>query len=536
MGIGPYQARPYDNSRGMSRMADLALHRGEIEAEGALRSGQAWASGVQQVGQIAGRTMADLAEYQDQKPIRDAERQRANESLQNSRRKGEFNEALKEAGTRPPDEAIEFLRTRGFAPEASEMAKELAETRKRAIDTSVANLALTKGTLDQALTLLGSVREAPDPGAAYAQSLPKIQEMVGADLAQNLPKTYDPASLDRVMAWGMSTTATLDNNAKLLAQTRTTFKDAADREDHFTKSLSQYLPTVTTAADWTAGLRSAEEAGAPKIALDKFAATYSPEAAARAAQLTQPRRADAPLGSAADIIAGEQTRLGRDLNTDEKLALVRRQGTADRAPSTAGAGGLTQVQINAATGRRDTAIAALNRERRDADATLTDDMYGDELHRIEASYAQQIGQPPPPPRLGVQRGEPGAQSSAEMSFEEQQNQDSTSMADLATAQPLRAAGGGAPRRLPGFPQSDPSNAAAPPPARPSAPLGAAPATAARPPAPRAQAAPPSASGQITVQTLPDGKFAVKLNGQRIIAKSKAELDKFLKASGYEMSK
>ena len=78
---------PYQSRRNLSA---LLLEQGNARANAELQSGQAWAGAVQNLGQIAGRTLTDLAQYKADAPNRAAEAmRRENIQLENAARKHE---------------------------------------------------------------------------------------------------------------------------------------------------------------------------------------------------------------------------------------------------------------------------------------------------------------------------------------------------------------------------------------------------------------------------------------------------------------
>ena len=73
MALPPFRRVPYDASQATSRMSDLVLRGGDIRAQGELRGGAIWGGMVNQLGQIAGKTLGDLAAYREEAPRREAQ-------------------------------------------------------------------------------------------------------------------------------------------------------------------------------------------------------------------------------------------------------------------------------------------------------------------------------------------------------------------------------------------------------------------------------------------------------------------------------
>lgn len=287
--IGPYQARPYDGSQGARRLSDLALDAGDVRAQGSLRRGAAWGGALRDVGQIAQRTMADLAEYEESKPIREAEQAKARSYTAQTKRAEAYQQALKEAGQYDPDDAIDFLRSKGFAEEASKMQKELEQARRDGIETTLKKFELAGKSLEQAALLMGTVKEAgPNAPAAYAATRDKIAALVGPELAQTLPPEYDPAFVDKAMQWGMSMKDKLDLQSKELANANMTGKSLQERDAYFTGSLAKLLPMADSPEEWAEVIESARGLGAPAETIAKFGETFSPEAVERARAIGAP--------------------------------------------------------------------------------------------------------------------------------------------------------------------------------------------------------------------------------------------------------
>ncbi|MHB1260326.1 MAG: hypothetical protein ACYC2H_01280 [Thermoplasmatota archaeon] len=270
-------------------MSDLALELGNVKATGSLRKGAAWGGAVQQVGQIAQRTMADLAEYKEQEPFRESAVAKATAETAAAKRAAEFEVALKEAGQYDPDDAIEFLRTKGFAEEASKMLKELEQARRDGIETSVKKMDLAGKSLTHAAAVLSGVKDAVGNEAeAWTAARPKIAELVGPELAKALPEQYDPAFVERSMKWGMTTKDRLSAQAEELRNANLTGKDKRERDTHFTASLSRLLPLATSPEDWNEVIENAKGLGAPSETIAKFGTEFSPEAVAKAKAIGAP--------------------------------------------------------------------------------------------------------------------------------------------------------------------------------------------------------------------------------------------------------
>lgn len=359
MGIGPYQARAYDNSRSTARLSDLAEQQGAIEAGGHLRGGQVWGGAVERIGHIGGKMMSDLAEERETRPIREARTQEAKDYLVSSKRKeDEYQQTAKRAAEfkalapmtagMDDDEVIGFYRREGHPEAASSMAKELADTRKRNLETTKLTLDVTNQKLTRAGILMGSVKDAPDPAGAYASALPEIRDLVGERLAGALPEQYDEAFVGKALTWGASQKDKLSMQADLLRIEDQTGKSKQERDEYFTKSLGALLGTATSQDDWDLIAKGARDYGAPAFTVEKFGKEFSPEAVARAKTLSTPQRADNPTSEEQDMESfarGQGLKSAGELTYDQRRTVQRQRAETGRRPvaDRSGLTGLTKI-------------------------------------------------------------------------------------------------------------------------------------------------------------------------------------------------
>lgn len=338
--IGPFQARPYDGSQGARRLSDLALERGRVSAEGSLRQGATWGGAVSDVANIAAGTMAKLGQIEEDRPFREQRATAAKADTAKNNRRMALDDALKAAGQYDPDDAIEFLRKEGFAEEATAMQKELSVARENEIDAQGKKLKFAADSLANAGTILSSVRDAVGAEAeTYAAVLPKLRELVGPDLGKALPETYDPKFVEKAMTWGMSTKDRLTLQAETVKNSNLTGKDKRERDEYFTGALSKMLGTAQSQEQWAEALTYARGMGAPVETISKFGTDFSPEAAARAAQLGGEKKTAPTAGSFGSFV--EAASGGKPVDANTLLNLRRKWEDAGRKPDAPGGGNNT---------------------------------------------------------------------------------------------------------------------------------------------------------------------------------------------------
>lgn len=312
-------------------MSDLALREGDIAATGALRSGEAWANGVQGVAGAISKTMGDLAAYAEEQPAREARNAQLKASTAKNNREAEYEKLMQTTGGQSPDAVVQTLRDKGFHEKAAELKKTIDKAREDAIDLSIKQMNLAQQQLGQAALLMDSARTATGAEAeTYASVLPKVRELVGPDLAKSIPDQYDPSFVEQATTWGMSMKDKLGVRADAAKALRDNLKDARDGDTHFTAALSTWLGTADSQEDWDDAIANAKGLGAAPETIAKFGSTYSPEAVERA-KVFGAKKDDGPkAGSFESFMTSFAKSKGKAANdlTPAELLTGRRQWEA----------------------------------------------------------------------------------------------------------------------------------------------------------------------------------------------------------------
>ena len=334
--IGPFQARQYDPRPGARRMADLGMHLGDIEADRATRVGSAWANGVQGVASAIGRTMTDLAEYEEQKPAREARNEQLRAETSKANREADYNKAMGDMQGMGADDVIKGLRERGFPEKAADLQAKLDKSRDDALDIEIKKFTVAEKRLSEAAALLDGARSATGAEVeTYRSVLPKVRELVGEDLAKSIPDEYDRAFVDQAMTWGMSMKDKLTTRRESAAGLLSKNRDERAADEHFTKAIGQWLTTVDTQDEWDEAIANAKGLGASDATLAKFGGQYSQEAVARA-KVFAGTKDDAPKAGSFEAFmtsfaASKKKDVGA-LSPNEQLAARRQWAAADWKP------------------------------------------------------------------------------------------------------------------------------------------------------------------------------------------------------------
>lgn len=280
--IGPFQARAYDPRQGARRLADLGMRQGDIEAEGALRSGSAWAQGIQGAAGAISKSLSDLGAYADEKPMREARDAELKARTSKAKREEGYNAVMDEMQGLGADEVIQGLRDRGYHEKAADLQEKLDKSRDRALDMHIKDLDVADKNLTHAASLMDAVAQATGAEAeTYAQVAPKVRELVGPELGKMIPDAYDPAFVQKATQWGMSMKDKLSVRKDAASSLLSNNKDARDADKHFTEATAKWLTTVDSQDEWDETLANAAGLGASPKVLAQFGKEYSPEAVER---------------------------------------------------------------------------------------------------------------------------------------------------------------------------------------------------------------------------------------------------------------
>jgi hypothetical protein len=236
-------------------------------AAAAEQTGQIAANAVNNIGQIASGTLHDFLTYKLDQPRRDLVKAQAG-AREGPARRHQRNEADDKAmreRCRPSggdhDAALHALDARGAVGPATKLRTALTAERTRVIDEQTKVLDLSKKRLGMASQMLQGIPESDDPWTSYAEVLPKVRAVVGPDLAKALPDDYDADRVGQAITWGQTAQELLERRRAALETARegvAANKDKRDADAYFTKSLAQWLPTVSNQDEWTQALASAK--------------------------------------------------------------------------------------------------------------------------------------------------------------------------------------------------------------------------------------------------------------------------------------
>jgi hypothetical protein len=127
-----------------------------------------------------------------------------------------------------------------------------------------------------------------DP-STYPFARATVIRLMGDEVAPFLPEKYDAEVVDQRLKWWENSKSALDVRGQVLSELKSGLdvkRDARENDEHYTKILSKWLPTVGDQAEWDQAKTNAlAMPGMTPEIWAKFGDTYSPEAAARARQL-----------------------------------------------------------------------------------------------------------------------------------------------------------------------------------------------------------------------------------------------------------
>jgi hypothetical protein len=157
-----------------------------------------------------------------------------------------------------------------------------------------------------------------DP-STYPFARATVIRLMGDEVAPFLPEKYDAEVVDQRLKWWENSKSALDVRGQVLSELKSGLdvkRDARENDEHYTKILSKWLPTVSDQAEWDQAKTNAlAMPGMTPEIWAKFGDTYSPEAAARARQLglNDTRQ----LQSKEEMVDGVRTLLNYDPQSGE---------------------------------------------------------------------------------------------------------------------------------------------------------------------------------------------------------------------------
>lgn len=391
-----YERRVYD-SPATGRMSDLIRQQGQIRANAALQAGaiqqQAWSD----VGRIVGQTMGDLVQARQYD-------QQVTQQRAEARKKANADGIMRLIADRPVEEGAQVLRREGFTKEADELMARHQSALRDAFATERAKRERAQQKIGDALDLLTTVGGAPeaDRPRLYAETAPKIREMVGPDLATMVPDQYSPEFMQTALTWGMSAREKLGLQLKAL-------EGLGDEKDfgkiqNAEERLRLWLAAADTPEEWAGALQTARQVFRVPESIVQEYGEFSPDNLARVQQLigktpTKPGEGDYTLGPnqvrfTADgkIVARGPTTRGGGGDDAEKGPTASAKATAERWKQDALAKAEDDFKAaweQASLGETDP-DPAVRRQAKDAKATLLR-AHNARKGQIQQSYQTQLG-------------------------------------------------------------------------------------------------------------------------------------------------
>lgn len=268
----PLYQSPYGGRIGatVGDLARLTLARGDAIASGILGRGQAWGRMAEQLGQIAGRTIGELADLHERRARLDYYQSLSDERRREGEIESQMSQAMKQ-WPKDPERAVAHLTTQGFGAAASTLQARLRKAQKEDLDFQIQQHTLGEKQLDQALRVNAAVRGAED----WPVARDSIRTMVGPDLAKYVPEEYDADRVREMSTWGMSM-------SERLTARRTALEDWQAGKDAV-KSVAVWLKDADTPEEWASLRENAKLLGVPAAALRVFPEPWSKSAQRQAA-------------------------------------------------------------------------------------------------------------------------------------------------------------------------------------------------------------------------------------------------------------
>lgn len=186
------------------------------------------------------------------------------------------------------DAAAADLESQGFGTAALKLRDSVFDQRKKMAD----GYKVQQENLKTRLGLASQIAYGINDESTFQRAKKAIGGLLGPDLAGQLGDTYDPETVKKAMAWGMTAKEQADvqhqaaqDAAKALELQREGPKKAAEAVEAWTSAGSKAFSLTQDQQGWDKARGLASQLGMPPAVLDQFGPEWSPEAAQRAAQL-----------------------------------------------------------------------------------------------------------------------------------------------------------------------------------------------------------------------------------------------------------
>jgi len=315
-------------------------------------------------------------------------------------------ESALNTGKGDPIEAAKLLEGEGDFTNARLLRDKASEIRLKSVDDMHQRLDQHKTVFGQGAQMLKEVEARPD---LYPEVRPRLMELAASldpNLAKEIPEAYEPEKIRGLLqfAQGAAEASAIRQRGlvtlkEALAQT----DDSVKRTDGYRKSLSDWLSTATTAAEWDATKQHAGALGIPSSVVDEFGA-WDDKARDRAREkgLT-PEQREVAARAGIDDKRADATAKETERNHRVMEGIARQR---EARLKTTDAGGITPAARATAERWKSDQLEQLEREFADRSPTWEDgtrippikpEMSVDQLRQrqlaIENSYRAQVSLP-----------------------------------------------------------------------------------------------------------------------------------------------
>ena len=317
---------PYQSS---GRIADLLLRQGGIKAAAINEPADAWARGLQNLGQIAGGTIQDMIKGRRQETLE----KRADEQYAHQQEAYEGEALENDAVAKATDpttghvdhaQVIQDLREHQLAKRATDYETKVRSDQDAYNNRSLARFGATKGVLAQGQAALASVQNSPNPTQTYSElypSLVQMAEQVKPGLGAGIPQQYDQEKVNGILKQIADTDTELNASQRTLerllaAQDPT--KKLLDQQQGIRRAIGQGYKDATSKETWDAETARLKSLGVTDEQLQQFG-EWTPASPAKAyyISLTQEERQALATGKGAGIgIRGNQSKEFNDYSAE----------------------------------------------------------------------------------------------------------------------------------------------------------------------------------------------------------------------------
>lgn len=275
----PYNS-PYANS-----IADLILRKGQIAAQGQQQQSDAWTTGLTGAVNAGLGGLSAYAKQQEQKPMDDLRKLQIDDAT----RTANSHKLIMDATDQSQGDnlaAADLLDTQGHGAEAVGLRQAHQKDLDQKYNDVQARVQQHGDIFGKAAELGAHIQQNP---AIYPEAVPMLKEMAnavgGAQLASQVPATYDPQSFAAVMDFVSKGAQQAQSAQAAIAKVHTAVASTNDLAA-LTRNVAELKATATTPEAWKAADQHALAGGAPQAVIDAFP-DWSPDAPKQAAAMAQ---------------------------------------------------------------------------------------------------------------------------------------------------------------------------------------------------------------------------------------------------------